>query len=68
MHGFSLNVKDCNDGFSLINPCGYAGIEMTSMENERKISFDMDNITVNLVKRFCEVFGYCIPKLGTISA
>lgn len=33
-HGLSLNI-DCNlDGFSYINPCGYAGLRMTRFVDE----------------------------------
>ena len=32
LHGFSLNVFDCRDGFSLINPCGFKDIETSSIE------------------------------------
>lgn len=34
MHGLALNIRNCSDGFNLINPCGFRDIEMTSLEQE----------------------------------
>lgn len=34
MHGFSLNVMNCSEGFALINPCGFTDIRVTSIEEE----------------------------------
>ncbi len=35
LHGLSLNVLDCTQGFSLINPCGFSDITVTSIAQER---------------------------------
>jgi lipoyl(octanoyl) transferase len=58
MHGFSLNVKDCSDGFSMIHACGYHDIIVTSMESEKRISFDISAVTDNLVSNFCNIFNF----------
>jgi len=34
-HGLSLNIDADLTPFSLINPCGYAGLTVTSLEQER---------------------------------
>lgn len=41
-HGLALNIDMDLDPFRRINPCGYAGMEMTQMvaETEQRISFD----------------------------
>lgn len=40
LHGLSLNVRDCSAGFSLIHPCGFTDIAVTSIEQqlERQLS------------------------------
>lgn len=58
LHGLALNVKDCSDGFSLIHPCGYHDIHMTSLEYETKKIFEVDDVADNLVVKFCETFEY----------
>lgn len=35
LHGFSLNVRNCREGFNLINPCGMPGVQVTSIEEEQ---------------------------------
>lgn len=42
-HGLALNIDMDLDPFRRINPCGYAGMEMTQMvaETEQRISFDV---------------------------
>lgn len=34
MHGFALNVCNSLEEFSMITPCGIAGVEMTSLQSE----------------------------------
>lgn len=67
MHGFSVNVLDCHEGFSLINPCGFTDIEVTSIEEERKrvglsLPYPREQMVSNLFsaisQRFVEVFNY----------
>lgn len=67
LHGFGLNVLDCTDGFSLINPCGFTDIKMTSMKAEREryaesLTMISDNAlvpdTIGVVEKlFPEIFG-----------
>lgn len=57
MHGLALNVLDCSFGFSLINPCGYEDINVTSLE---QLGSSTDLLSVERVfeTQFKKVFGY----------
>jgi len=57
MHGFSLNVQDCRDGFSLIHPCGFRDIQISSMEQENGFR-SSEKVKEILVEHFCDVFEY----------
>lgn len=64
MHGFALNVLDCTQGFSNINPCGFTDIEVTSIEQERsRLNKPIDTadllpeVTRVLGKTFVDVFS-----------
>ncbi len=66
-HGFALNVLNCvglncvdlncTDGFSLIHPCGYSDIAVTSMQDEKGKAFSLDEVENVLVQKFLEIFG-----------
>ncbi|HKS93020.1 MAG TPA: lipoyl(octanoyl) transferase LipB [Tepidiformaceae bacterium] len=56
MHGIALNVAPDMAHFELINPCGLAGIEMTSMERELGTSPPMTEVKAAFVDAFAEVF------------
>jgi lipoyl(octanoyl) transferase len=62
MHGLSLNVSENLDGFSLIHPCGFNDIEITSVEQElaRRDTVPplFSEIKSLIVHEFCETFGY----------
>ncbi|MCO6430598.1 MAG: lipoyl(octanoyl) transferase LipB [Deltaproteobacteria bacterium] len=58
MHGLALNVSACNEGFSLINPCGFTDIEITSIEQESGLKFDVWDVADKLLDSFSVVFGY----------
>lgn len=58
LHGFSLNVRPCTEGFSLIHPCGFRDISMTSMTEERLFEVDLAEVEKSIVGNFTEVFGY----------
>ena len=56
-HGFSLNIFDNLDGYSLINPCGSNTEKMTSIyQFNEKITFK--NVTETLVRKFKDEFKY----------
>lgn len=64
LHGFSLNVRNCSSGFSLINPCGFTDVRVTSLEEEmlaRSLvppADLMEQTTDRIEAHFCTVFGF----------
>jgi lipoyl(octanoyl) transferase len=56
MHGLSINVRNCSPGFSLIRPCGFESSVMTSMEQERRASFELDQVAGALISEFGRLF------------
>jgi lipoyl(octanoyl) transferase len=58
-HGLALNV--CNDlaPFMRINPCGYAGLEVTSTRL-LGLEDDLDTLADDLVARLCATLGYTV--------
>ena len=57
MHGLALNVRNCEKGFSFINPCGFRSIRMVSMEQQTGAAMDMEEAESALLQAFFEVFG-----------
>ncbi len=55
-HGFSLNVEDQSEGFSLIVPCGLHGREATSVERETGRKPPMREARHNSAAAFAHVF------------
>jgi lipoate-protein ligase B len=55
-HGFALNVTTDLDAFRLMNPCGLAGVVMTSVARERGDSDD-GRVRKAVVGGFEQVFG-----------
>ena len=59
MHGFALNVRNCKSGFSVIHPCGFRNIEVTSIEEEKRGSPPaLEEVAEEVTKHFLEVFSY----------
>ena len=61
MHGASLNVADCREGFALINPCGFTDIEVTSIQQElgpSRTAPSLDSVLQCFLEHFKEVFGF----------
>ena len=56
LHGFSLNISDCSQGFSLINPCGFQSSEMTWMERECGHAVDPKEVERNVEQSFLDTF------------
>ena len=61
MHGAALNVTDQSAGFSLIHPCGFQDIEVTSMATERErvgavAQLDLHEVEAVFASEFAEVF------------
>lgn len=57
MHGLSLNVNPDMGHFSLINPCGQAGVGVTSISAEKGEEVPIDAVRAALVDTFLDVFG-----------
>lgn len=55
-HGLSLNVSPRMEYFSLINSCGYKGIEMTSMAEQMQQQPSLEQVLIKLYDCFEEVF------------
>lgn len=55
-HGLALNINMDLEPFLRINPCGYAGLEMTQL-NEFTATPDMALIKQQWVEEFCQVLA-----------
>lgn len=58
LHGFSLNVDNLQHGFSLINPCGFSDIAVTSINEEIGGRIGLERVESLLHYHFCSVFEY----------
>ncbi|NLY13184.1 MAG: lipoyl(octanoyl) transferase LipB [Gammaproteobacteria bacterium] len=47
-HGLALNVDMDLQPFQRINPCGYAGLQMTQLRNETQQTVDLSAVSVRL--------------------
>ncbi len=56
-HGLALNINPDLTPFSWINPCGLAGVSMTSMEQELGAPVDMAEVAAALVKQLERTFA-----------
>ena len=57
MHGLSINVNPCADGFAAINPCGFNDISITSMQ-EQGATCTMTEVMDVVAERITEHFGF----------
>src|SRR5690554_4730072 len=69
-HGLAFNIDMDMRPFSLINPCGFAGLEMTQVADQAAAHADWDGLSERLVSAFCVLMGYHalrgdMPRLGT---
>tara|TARA_E500000331_G_scaffold325267_1_gene342315 strand:+ start:2470 stop:3051 length:582 start_codon:yes stop_codon:yes gene_type:complete len=60
-HGFSLNVDMDLEPFSRINPCGYAGLEVTDMVTEGGV-FGNERLEDIVVQELIQTFGYVLDE------
>lgn len=56
MHGLSLNVCCGQEGFSLINPCGFRDVRAVSMKDLGQLC-DIETVSARFQRDFYEVFG-----------
>lgn len=57
-HGLCLNVDMDLAPYSRINPCGYAGMEMTDMARILKLKPEMNKIKSQLIRTFVRELAY----------
>lgn len=56
-HGLALNVNLSLEPFTWINPCGLAGVRMTSMSAESELKISMDEVREVMVREMGALFG-----------
>lgn len=56
-HGIALNVDMDLSPFSLINPCGYAGLEVTQLK-DHGVKDNVSIVAEKLIIKLCEYLGY----------
>ncbi len=57
MHGIALNIDPDMSHFDLINPCGMADVEMTSLSAEMNKQVAMDDVIESFIFHFGRVFS-----------
>lgn len=67
MHGIALNVEPDMSHFDLINPCGMADVEMTSLSHEVGKHVEMREVTDSFVFHFGRVFECATEWVDLIS-
>lgn len=58
LHGLALNINMDLSPFNIINPCGYAGLQMTQL-NEYVDAFDREQINHLLTSSFIKQLSIC---------
>ncbi|MEP7216649.1 MAG: hypothetical protein ABI782_10390, partial [Anaerolineaceae bacterium] len=65
MHGAALNVDPAMAHFDLINACGMADVQMTSVAAETGASVDFARLCASVVAHFGRTFGCATPEGDT---
>ena len=68
MHGMALNVDPDLAYFAYINPCGHAGMQVTSMSRELGQSVAMDLVSTTFARAFASVFGRVLQSATATSS
>lgn len=63
-HGLSLNIDMDLSPFQQINPCGYAGLQVTQIKDLKPES-NLTNIKADLISHLSQLFGY--TNISTVS-
>ncbi len=58
-HGLAFNIRMDLEPFLRINPCGYAGLEVTQL-SELNNSIEFDKVQDQLIKQLCEILNFTI--------
>lgn len=62
-HGLALNIDMDLKPFSHINPCGYAGLQMTQVKQFTD-TVTIDDVHPILIQEFIQLLGYQQPETG----
>lgn len=62
MHGAALNIDPAMAQFDLINACGMADVQMTSLADEGSTPVEFAEVCDSFVAQFARVFGCATPK------
>ena len=65
MHGIAINVAPKMGHFALINPCGMADVEMTSIAAEAGFAPEMEMVKQAFIEEFAAVFACCVLSAAT---
>ncbi len=58
-HGLAFNIRMDLAPFLRINPCGYAGLEVTQL-SELNNSIEFDTVQEQLIKHLCQILNFTI--------
>lgn len=62
-HGLALNIDMDLEPFNRINPCGYAGMEMTQVK-QLATETQFEHVHPVLIQEFIQLLGYQQPETG----
>jgi lipoyl(octanoyl) transferase len=62
-HGVAINLLPCDEGFSLIDPCGFPGLPITSLEEERGGPITVSTFIEELINQFQQVFDLSVVSI-----
>lgn len=65
-HGLALNVNPSLQPFTWINPCGLAGVEMTSIAGENGGEVTLPQVTAQLPQYLTEVFNRDFREINKV--
>lgn len=61
LHGLALNIDMDLEPFTRINPCGYAGMQMTQVKQLAE-SVRFEHVHPVLIQEFTQLLGYQLPE------
>lgn len=63
MHGFAFNVNTNLSYYQFINPCGFIDKGVTSMQKELGKEIDFEEVKINLLKSFEQIFNFQLEEI-----
>jgi lipoyl(octanoyl) transferase len=66
-HGLAFNIRMDLEPFLRINPCGYAGLEVTQL-SEQNPSVEFDKVQELLIIKLCEILNFTVQDDTVIPA